>query len=206
MNAAMFATMHTRFAQRLRRLQDQPFHPKSGVFDIDQLAAEVEAAVDGSEDVSDIIVRSIPAEDRRLREVMVNMNHVLGDLPSPLLFAAPYTTDDIRVARYELIAALMVQSGFTTRLLADHTRNNRFDRWRFTPTSTIFATRHVTQENEQFISCFARRLVCFYGRITHVAVPNREIRDNFSRSNAGMTTEHLLQRELGQAAFAAWTV
>jgi hypothetical protein len=206
MNATMFDTMRNRFAQRLCRLREADFHPKSGVFNVDELAAEIEGKVDGTEDTTDIIVRHIPREDRRLREVMVSINHVLADCPSPLLFGDTFTSDDIRVARYELIAALMTQSGFLTRLLADSTPLNRFERWKFPPASAFFSARRVAHLNEQFISCFARRLVCFYGAITDVRVPNRELRDNFARSNSGMTTEHLLQKELGMAAFNAWTV
>lgn len=206
MNIAMFDTMQNRFAQRLCRLHDADFHPKSGVFNVDELAAEIEGEVDATEATTDIIVRHIPREDRRLREVMVSINHVLADCPSPLLFGNSFTSDNIRVARYELIAVLMTQSGFTTRLLADNTPVNRFERWKFQPTSTFFSSRRVTQLNEQFISCFARRLVCFYGVITDVRIPNRELRDNFARSNSGMTTEHLFQKELGMAAFNAWTV
>jgi hypothetical protein len=203
MDATMFATMQSRFAQRLRRLQDLPFHPKSGIFNVDEVAADIEAQVDGTEDTTDIIVRHIPKNDRRLREVMGSINHVLFDCPSALLFGQPYTSDDQRVARYELIAVLMVQCGFVIQLLDD---NRRFDKRQFPPTSNFFRTRNVAQINEQFISCFARRLVCFYGTITDVRVPNRELRDNFARSNSGMTTENLLQQELGQALFRAWTV
>lgn len=203
MNATMFGTLQNRFAQRLRRLQDLPYHPRSGRFDVDDLANQVAAQVDGSEDTSDIIVPHIPANDRRLREVKASINHVLADCPSALLFGEGNPPDDMRVARYELLAVLMVQSGFTPQLLDD---NDRFERRRFRPTSNFFATRHITQINEQFISCFARRLVTYHGIITDVRVPNRELRDNFARSNAGMTTENLLQKELGEAPFRAWTV
>ena len=86
MNATMFGNMQNRFAQRLRRLQDLPYHPKSGRFNVDDLAAEIAVQVDGSEDTSDIIVRHIPANERKLREVMVGINHVLADCPSALLF------------------------------------------------------------------------------------------------------------------------
>ena len=208
MNATMFTTMQDRFARFLIRLRDQPFHPKSGVFNIDELVATIESEVDGTENVDDMIVRHIPRDNRVLRDVMEATNHALTDCPSPLLFGAPFSADPtssdlVRVARYELIGALMVKAGFTTRLLDD---NRRFERWRFAPTSNFFRTRHVAQANEQFISCFAHRLVCFYGVITDVRVPGKELRDNFARANNGMTTEHVLQRELGMAAFNAWTV
>lgn len=203
MNAAMFVTMQNQFAQRLVRLQEQPFHSKAGIFNVDELATVIEHQVDGSEDINDIIVSRIPHDDRRLREVMAATNHVLADCPSGLLFGGPFTSDDVRIARYELLAVMMVQSGFMTQLLDD---NNRFERWRFAPGSHFFSALHVRQANEQFISCFARRLVCFYGCITDVRVPNKELRDNFARANSGMTTENVLQRELGHAAFNAWTV
>ncbi len=204
MNATMFDTMQNCFAQRLRRLQDLPYHPKSGRFNVDALAAEIAAQVDGSEDTSDIIVRHIPANERKLRQVMGTINHVLYNCPSGLLFGEGGTQpDDIRVARYELLAVLMVQSGFTTQLLDD---NRRFQKYRFPPTSNFFATRHIRQINEQFISCFARRLVTFYGIITDVRVANRELRDKFADSNDGMTTEHVLQQELGEGPCCAWTV
>ena len=203
MNATMFATMQNRFAHRLLRLQDQPFHPRSGTFDIDELAAAIDSQVDGTEDTTGIIVRQIPQDDRRLREVMVSTNHVLADCPSALLFGQPPPSDAIRYARYEVIAVLMVQSGFVTQLLDD---NRRYRTVCFAPTSAFFSSRNVTQINEQFVSVFARRLVCFYGRITDVQVANQELRDNFARLNSGMTTENLLQKELGQAAFCAWTV
>jgi hypothetical protein len=203
MDATIFGIMQSRFAQRLRRLQDLPYHPKSGRFDIDELASQIANQVDGSEDTTDIMVRRIPANDRRLREVMVGINHILADCPSALLFGEGSPPDDMRMARYELLAILMVQSGFTTQLLND---NDRFEQRRFDSTSNFFASRQVTQINEQFISCFARRLVTFYGVITDVRVSNRELRDNFARANAGMTTENVLQRELGEAAFRAWTV
>ena len=203
MNATMFSTMQNHFAQRLVRLREQPFHPKSGAFNVDELAAAIDAQVDGTEDITDIIVRHIPRDDRRLREVMAATNHVLADCPSALLFGQPSSPDLVRFARYELIAVMMVKSGFVTQLLDD---NSRFERWRFAPTSSFFSTRHITQINEQFVSCFARRLVCFYGFITNVRAPNRELRDNFAHANSGMTTEHVLQRELGQADFNTWTV
>jgi len=203
MDSNMFATMQNRFATLLCRLQSQPLHPRSGDFDVDELLEAVTSQVDGTEDTSVIVVRHIPQNDRRLREVMGNTNHVLADCPSPLLFGLPFTADNVRIARYELIAALMVESGCTVELLDD---NRRFERWQFAPKSNFFATRQVTQINEQFVTCFARRLVCFYGVITDVRVPNKELRDNFARANAGMTTEHVLQKELGQAAFNAWVI
>jgi hypothetical protein len=200
MNATVFATWQRSFAQRLRRLQDLPLHPKSDVFDVDQLADEIEAQLDGTEDVTDYIVTHIPMEDRRLREVMVSINHALADCPSPILFGLPFGSDDQRVARYELLGVLMVRSGFPTELLDD---GRRFEKWRFPPTSAFFRGRNVQQINEQFISCWARRLVCFYGVITNVRLPNRELRDNLARANSGMTTEHLLQKELGPVRFRA---
>ena len=203
MDANMFEKMQRSFAQRLRRLGDLPYHPKSGQFSVDELAGTIEGLVDGNEDVADIIVHHIPQNDRRLREVMVSINHVLADVPSALLFGSPNPTDQCRVARYELVAALMVNSGFLVEFLDDATR---FQTVRFTPTSNFFQARQVTQLNEQKISCLARRLLSFYGPITNVRVPNRELRDNLARSNAGMTTEHLLQKELGPARFRTWHV
>ena len=38
------------------------------------------------------------------------------------------------------------------------------------------------------------------------AFPNRELRDNLARSKSGMTTENLLQKELGPVKFRTWHV
>jgi hypothetical protein len=200
MNPTLFATWQHNIGQRLRRLQDLPLYPKCEVFDIDQLGAEIEAQVDGTEDISDYIVTQIPVEDRRLREVMVSTNHALADCPSPILFGLPFSSDNQRMARYELLGVVMVQSGFPLDLLDD---GRRFEKYRFSPVSDFFRGRNVLQINEQHVSCWIRRMVCFYGPITNVRVANRELRDNLARSNAGMTTEHLLQKELGPVRFRA---
>lgn len=203
MNAVMFEKMQRSFAQRLRRLGDLPYHPKSGNFSVDEVAGTIDSLVDGNEDITDIIVHHIPQNDRRLREVMVSINHVLADVPSALLFGSPNPTDQCRIARYELVALLMVNSGFLVELLDD---TARFQTVRFTPASNFFQARQVAQLNEQKISCMARRLLCFYGPITSERVPNRELRDNLARSNSGMTTENLLQKELGPVKFRTWHV
>jgi len=194
MKEADFSAMQKGFAQRLVRLMQIPSEYKRGDFDIDQMANVIEELVDGTEDTSSLIVSHIPKEDRRLREVMVSINHPLADCPSTLLFGDTFSSDDQRVARYELLAVLMVTSGFPTDLLDD---GARFERWRFPPVSEFFKSKKVQQINEQFISCWARRLLCFFGVITNVKLPNREIRDNLARGNSGATTESLLRQEMG---------
>src|SRR5262249_33183972 len=126
MKEADFNTMRTSFAQRLVRLIQIPSEYKRGDFDIDQMANVIEEMIDGTEDTSSLIVNHIPKEDRRLREVMVSINHPLADCPSPLLFGDTFRSDDQRVARYELLCVLMVQSGFPVDLLDDGVR---FERW-----------------------------------------------------------------------------
>ncbi len=203
MNATMFEAMQRSFAQRLRRLEDLPFHPKSGHFSVDEVAGAIEGLIDGSENITELIVHHIPQSDRRLREIMVSINHVLADLPSALLFGSPNPTDECRIARYELVALLMVNSGFLVELLDD---TARFQPKRFTPASSFFQSRQVEHLNEQKISCLARRLLSYWGPITNVRVPHRELRDNLAKSNAGMTTENLLQKELGPVKFRTWNV
>lgn len=203
MNATMFDKMQRSFAQRLRRLEQLPFHPKSGNFRVDEVADTIEGLIDDSEDITDLIVHHIPQNDRRLREIMVSINHVLADVPSALLFGSPNPTDECRMARYELVALLMVNSGFLVELLDDAAR---FQPVRFWPVSNFFQARQVAQLNEQKISILARRLLSFYGPITNVRVPNRELRDNLARSSSGMTTENLLQKELGPVKFRTWQV
>ena len=165
MNATMFDKMQRSFAQRLRRLEQLPFHPKSGNFSVDEVAGTIEGLIDGSEDITDLIVYHIPQNDRRLREIMVSINHVLADVPSALLFGSPNPTDECRMARYELVALLMVNSGFLVELLDDAAR---FQPVRFRPVSNFFQARQVAQLNEQKISVLARRLLSFYGPITNV--------------------------------------
>jgi len=194
MNEPDFTAMQTSFAQRLVRLIEIPSEYKSGSFDIDQVANVIEELVDGTEDTSRLIVTNIPKEDRRLREVMVANHHPLADCPSPLLFGDTFGSDDQRVSRYELLAVLMVTSGFPTDLLDD---GARFERWQFLPTSEFFKAKQIKQINEQFISCWSRRMLCYYGSIANVRVANRELRDNLARGNAGATTETLLRQELG---------
>ena len=55
----------------------------------------------------------------------------------------------------------------------------------------------MKQLNEQFCSCWARRMLCYYGPIQDVKVSGKELRDNLARGNAGATTEKLLREELG---------
>ena len=81
MNATMFDKMQRSFAQRLRRLEQLSFHPKSCNFSVDEVAGTIEGLIDGSEDITDLIVHHIPQNDRRLREIMVSINHVLADVP-----------------------------------------------------------------------------------------------------------------------------
>jgi len=194
MKEADFNTMRTSFAQRLVRLIQIPSEYKSGDFDIDQMANVIEEMLDSTEETSSLIVTTIPKEDRRLREVMVSINHPLADCPSPLLFGDTFSSDDQRVARYELLCVFMVQSGFPVDLLDDGVR---FERWQFAPTSEFFQSRKVKQLNEQFCSCWARRLLSYFGSIANVKVPNREFRDQMARGNSGATTESLLRQEMG---------
>ena len=198
MNKTQFDTAQKTFAQRLRRLLELPNRAKGRTIDVDAVAGAIETLTDGTEDTTGIIVTRIPADDRRLREVMVAQNHVLGNIPAPALFGEPFANDTQRLGRYELIAALMVNSGFPAELLVDD--GTRFARWRFTPTSSFFRTREVVNLNEQFISCWARRLLSFFGEIASVRVVNHELRDNLARGNRGMTTEDLLVQELGRTA------
>ena len=144
MNAIMFEKMQRSFAQRLRRLGELPFHPRSGNFSVDEVASAIEGLIDGHENLTDIVVHHIPQGDRRLREVMVSTNHVLADVPSALLFGSPNPTDECRIARYKLIALLMVNSGFLVELLDDAAR---FQPVRFTPVSNFFQARQVAQLN-----------------------------------------------------------
>jgi hypothetical protein len=189
-----FDTMQTSFAQRLVRLIQVPSEYKSGEFEIDQMANVIEEMIDGTEDTSSLIVNHIPKEDRRLREVMVSINHPLADCPSPQLFGDTFSSDDQRLARYELLCVLMVQSRFPVDLLDDGVR---FERWQFAPTSEFFKSRKVKQLNEQFCSCWARRLLSYFGSIANVKVPGRELRDNLARGNSGATTESLMRQEMG---------
>ncbi|HKI32484.1 MAG TPA: hypothetical protein VKA46_11490 [Gemmataceae bacterium] len=194
MTQSEFDTIQEKFAQRLLRLIQLPNRVKGRTLDVDAVAHAIETVTDGTEDTTGIIVTQIPSNDRRLRECMVAQGHVLADVPSQGLFGEPFASDVQRVSRYELVAALMVASGFPAELLDD---GSRFERWRFPPTSNFFKIRKVVQLNEQFISCWARRLLCFFGEITNVRVVNCELRDNLARGNRGMTTEDLLEQELG---------
>ena len=203
MNQAEFDAAQEKFAQRLRRLLELPNRVKGRRLDIDAVAAAIETLVDGTEDTTGIVVTLIPADDRRLREVMVAQDHILADIPAQVLFGEPFNNDVQRVGRYELIAALMVSSGFPVELLDDATR---FERWRFTPVSNFFRSRGIASLNEQFVSCWARRLCCYYGEIPNVRVVNRELRDNLARGNRGMTTEDLLEQELRPTAARSLTV
>jgi hypothetical protein len=193
-NENEFGQVQKKFAQRLVRLRQIPSKYKVGNFDPDKMADVIERMVDGSEDISGMIVTKLPANDRRLRERMVALNHPLADCPSPVLWGDTFGSDEIRVKRYELLAILMVKSGFPKDLLDDGVR---FERWQFAPTSNFFKALKVTQLNEQFTSCWGRRLLCYYGEIQDVKVPRKELRDNLARGNAGETTENLLKQELG---------
>jgi hypothetical protein len=198
MNQTQFDTAQKKFAQRLRRLLGLPNRVKGRNIDIDAVAATIETLTDGTENTTGIIVTRIPADDRRLREVMVAQNHVLGNIPSPALFGEPFANDIQRLGRYELVAAMMVNSGFPGELLVDDA--TRFAKVRLQSTSSFFRTRGAANLNEQFIACWARRLLCFFGEITSVRVVNHELRDNLARGNRGMTTEDLLVQELGRTA------
>ena len=188
-----FKEMQKSFARRLVRLKQIPAEYKSRDFDVDQLANVIEELVDGTEDISSLIVTHIPANDRRLRENMVNTNHPLADCPSPLLWGNTFSSDHQRVRRYEVLSILMVQSCFPKDMLDDGVR---FERWQFAD-SEFFKRMKVQQLNEAFSACWARRLLCYYGVITDVQVHNRELRDNLARGNAGATTESLFRQELG---------
>jgi len=88
----MFATIAESIraaASPSARLADPP---KGGIFNVDEIATAIEGQIDGTEDTTNIIVRHIPQNDRRLREVMVSINHVLADVPSPLLFGQPFAS------------------------------------------------------------------------------------------------------------------
>lgn len=61
----------------------------------------------------------------------------------------------------------------------------------------FFRMREIVHLNEQMISCWSRRLLCFFGETPNVRVVNKELRDNLARGNRGMTTEDLLKHELG---------
>ena len=193
MTPVEFDVIQNKFVQRLRRLLQLPNRVKGRTLDIDAVVRLIESATDSLDETAGILVQHIPSNDRRLRECMLAQGHVLADLPSQGLFGEPFTSDDQRVNRYEVVAALMVSSGFPAELLDDC---SRFARWRFPPTSKFFKSRQIAHLNEQFISCSARRLVCFFGEIHNVRVVNRELRDNLARGNRGMTTEDLLQQEL----------
>lgn len=189
-----FIEMQKKFAQRLVRLMQIPAQYKVGNFDLDKMADVIDQMVDGTEDISSLIVTHLPVNDRRLRERMVNLNHPLADCPSPILWGDTFGSDEIRVKRYELLSILMVKSGFPKALLDDGVR---FEKWRFTPVSAFFKAQDMRELNEQFTSCWARRLLCYYGQIQDVKVAGKELRDNLARGNAGCTTEKLLRDELG---------
>jgi hypothetical protein len=193
MNEKEFGETQKKFAQRLVRLRQIPPKYKVGKFDLDKMADVIERMVDGSEDTSGMIVTKLPANDRRLRERMVALNHPLADCPSPILWGDTFASDEIRVRRYEMLAILKVKSGFPKELLDDGVR---FERWQFATTSNFFKALEVKQLNEQFISCWGRRLLCYYGEIQDVKVSGKELRDNLARGNAGETTENLLKQEL----------
>ena len=189
-----FLEMQKKFAQRLVRLMQIPAQYKTANFDMDKMADVLEQMVDGTEDVSKMIVTHLPANDRRMRERMVAMNHPLADCPSSILWGDTFGSDEIRVKRYELLCILMVKCGFPKELLDDGVR---FARWQFAPVSAFFKARDMKQLNEQFCSCWARRMLCYYGPIQDVKVSGKELRDNLARGNAGATTEKLLREELG---------
>jgi len=194
MNEKEFNETQKKFAQHLLRLMQIPSQYKSGNFDLDKMADVIEQMIDGTEDISNLIITHLPANDRRLRERMAALNHPLADCPSPILWGDTFATDEIRMKRYELLSILMIRSGFPKGLLDD---GSRFERWRFAPVSNFFKSQKVMQLNEQFTSCWARRLLCYYGQIRDVSVPGKELRDNLAKGIAGATTERLLRDELG---------
>jgi hypothetical protein len=163
-------------------------HQVSG--DIDGIVKRVGLSVDGEEDLKPFLVTHIDRDDRRLLQNMEG--HVLQYVPSAL-FGRESESDAERKARYELIAALMVNSGFPAGLLNS---SRRWQKWRFESMSAFFQIRDMNHLNEQCISCWARRLLCFFGCIQKVKVPGQELRDNFAVGNSGMTTENLLDRQL----------
>jgi len=194
MKSHEFEAVQKGFAQRLVRLMEIPTEYKGGDFDIDQIANVIEEMLDGTEDTSGLILTHIPAHDRRLRECMVSINHPLADCPSPALFGDTFSSDDQREKRYELLAVLLARSGFPKKLLDD---DHRFERWRFSAKSEFFKGKEVKQLCEQLISCWARRSLCYFGIISNVRLPKRELRDNLARGTAGATTESLLRQEMG---------
>jgi hypothetical protein len=202
MNEQDFNQIQKKFAQRLVRLIQIPAPYKGGNFDLDKMAGVIEQLSDGTEDFRGLIVTHLPVSDRRLRERMVALNHPLADCPSPVLWGDTFASDEIRVKRYELLSILMVRSGFPRELLDDGVR---FAKWRFAPMSSFFKAQNVRQLNEQFTSCWGRRLLCYYGQIQDVKVPGKELRDNLARGVAGATTEKLLRDELGTTRMSSPT-
>src|SRR5207248_5766207 len=89
MTQAEFETIQKKFAQRLRRLIQLPNQVKGRNFDIDAVIQAIETVTDGTEDLTGLIVETIPSHDRRLRECMVTQGHVLADVPSQALFGEP---------------------------------------------------------------------------------------------------------------------
>ena len=197
MNEYEFATAQLSFAHRLRRLIQLPVRIKGGNFSVDDIVRVIAGQVDGTEAVAGLVVSRIARDDRRILDNMRAAGHVLTNVPSDLLYGTPFGSDLQRVRRYELIAALLVSSGFPIQLLDG-------EQWRgsqFAPSAEFFRCRDNERLNEQFISLWARRLLCFYGEITDVRVEGQELRDKFARGNEGMTTERLLRRQLGTDDF-----
>lgn len=206
MSVQGFARAPNKFVQRLRRLLELPRRYGEGEFDddgdfniggdfnVDRVVVAIEGVVDLTEEINGFMVDYIPREDRRLRERMKAMGHPLYDVPEAPLIGKHWDTDDQRQKRYELVAALMVNSGFPPRLL-----DNESGRYRFTTheTTEFFRARGVRHLNEDSISGWARRLLCFYREITNVSVPGRELLDRFAMGVAGMTTERLLRQAYG---------
>ena len=190
MTEADFNKIQLAFAQRLQRLIEVPNRAKGRKLCVDTVFQLIENERDGTEDIQDLVVTYIPKHDRRLRECMVKTRHPLADLPSPALFGEPFSTDQQRVGRYELIAALMTESGFPALYLDDPIR---FGKWKFGTTSAYFEFLGVPELNEQLIACWARRIVAPFGEIANERVVNHELRDNLARANRGMTTEDLLE-------------
>ena len=139
-----FLEMQKKFAQRLVRLMQIPAKYKTANFDMDKMADVLEQMVDGTEDVSKMIVTHLPANDRRMRERMVAMNHPLADCPSSILWGDTFGSDEIRVKRYELLCILMVKCGFPKELLDDGVR---FARWQFAAgVGVLQGARHEAAE------------------------------------------------------------
>lgn len=187
-----FIVMQGNFVRRLFRFMELPHTAKAGNFNIDDLVNQISIRVRGDESITQLILSRIDRDDRRILDNMRQEGHPLTDIRSSSLFGPLPASDRQRLARYEVIGALMADSSFPHRLLD----SSRWSKWRFDSVSAFFRQRGMEHLNEQCISCWARRLLCFFAEIANVRVPGRELRDRFVMANEGMTTERLLTQEL----------